>query len=325
MVVDHVLDHSEGKETPPVLRDGAAPELRREVDELVERFLVEADIAESTQEGYRKALRQFFQWREADGAGGITRGDIVRYKRGQLSRLQPGTVGSYISALKSFFKWLEAEKLYPNVAAGVKGTKASRGHKKDALTPDQIAHVLEVLKGEGVATMRDFAIVNLLIKTGLRTVELARANVGDIRTKGAQSVLYVQGKGRQDKDEFVVLTPATVRPIYTYLALRESRSKDEPLFASLSNKSYGKRLTTRSLRRIAKDALRKAGFDDPRLTAHSMRHSAITLALLGGASLQQAQALARHSNINTTLIYSHNIDRVNNAAEFAIEDLLKDL
>lgn len=76
---------------------------------------------------------------------------------------------------------------------------------------------------------------------------------------------------------------------------------------------------------IAKDALRKAGFDDPRLTAHSMRHSAKTLALLGGASLQQAQALARHLNINTTLIYSHNIDRVNNAPEFAIEDLLKDL
>lgn len=173
--------------------------------------------------------------------------------------------------------------------------------------------------------MRDFAIVNLLIRTGLRTVELARADVGDIRTKGTQSVLYVQGKGRQDKDEFVVLTPAAIRPIYTYLALRESRGKDEPLFTSLSNKSYGKRLTTRSLRRIAKDALRKAGFDDPRLTAHSMRHSAITLALLGGASLQQAQALARHSNINTTLIYSHNIDRVNNAPEFAIEDLLKDL
>lgn len=132
----------------------------------------------------------------------------------------------------------------------------------------------------------------------------------------------------RDASELVerfLLEAERLYPIYAYLALRESREKDEPLFTSLSNKSYGRRLTTRSLRRIAKGALRKAGFDDPRLTAHSMRHSAITLALLGGASLQQAQALARHSNINTTLLYSHNIDRVNNAAEFAIEDLLKDL
>lgn len=325
MVVDHVLDHSEGKETPPVLRDEATPELRREVDELVERFLVEADIAESTQEGYRKALRQFFRWREADGAGDITRADIVRYKRDQLSRLQPGTVGSYISALKSFFRWLEAEKLYPNVAAGVKGTKASRGHKKDALTPAQVGHILEVLKGEGVAAMRDFAIVNLLIRTGIRTVELARADVGDIRAKGGRTVLYVHGKGRQSKDEFVVLTDAAVRPIYAYLALRESRGKDEPLFASLSNKSYGKRLTTRSVRRIAKNALVNAGFDDSRLTAHSMRHTAVSMALMGGASLQQAQAMARHGNINTTMVYVHGLDRVSNAAELAIDDLLGDV
>ena len=84
-------------------------------------------------------------------------------------------------------------------------------------------------------------------------------------------MLYVHGKGRQPKDEFVVLTDAAVRPIYSYLALRESRGKGEPLFASLSNKSYGKRLTTRFVRRIAKNALLKAGFDDSRLTAHSMR------------------------------------------------------
>lgn len=319
------MDYVETQEHLVAFQEGKNPALTRDASELVERFLLEADMAESTRESYRKALRQFFLWREAAGARDLSRADILRYKQDLLARVQPSTVGAYISALKSFFRWLEAEKLYPNVAAGVKGTKASRGHKKDALTPDQVAHVLEVLKGEGVAAMRDFAIVNLLIRTGLRTVELARADVGDIRAKGAQSVLYVQGKGRQEKDEFVVLTPSAVRPIYAYLALRENRNKDEPLFTSLSNKSYGKRLTTRSLRRIARDALLKAGFDDPRLTAHSMRHSAITLALLGGASLQQAQALARHSNINTTLIYSHNIDRVNNAPEFAIEDLLKDL
>lgn len=320
-----MVEHADGIEKAPALRDGGAPAPRGDVSELVERFLIEADIAESTQESYRKALRQFFLWHEANGAGDLSRADIVRYKQDQLARVQPGTVGSYISAVKSFFRWLESEKIYPNVAAGVKGTKASRGHKKDALTPAQVAHILEVLKGEGVAAMRDFAIVNLLIRTGIRTVELARADVGDIRAKGGRTVLYVHGKGRQSKDEFVVLTDAAVRPIYSYLALRESRGKDEPLFASLSNKSYGKRLTTRSVRRIAKNALLKAGFDDSRLTAHSMRHTAVSMALMGGASLQQAQAMARHGNINTTMVYVHGLDRVSNAAELAIDGLLGDV
>ena len=87
----------------------------------------------------------------------------------------------------------------------------------------------------------------------------------------------------------------------------------------------GERLKTRSLREIVKGALREAGFDDSRLTAHSLRHTAVTLSLLGGASLQQAQAMARHTSINTTLVYSHNIDRVNNAGEFSIDKMLGDV
>lgn len=51
----------------------------------------------------------------------------------------------------------------------------------------------------------------------------------------------------------------------------------------------------------------------------SLRHTAVTLALLGGASLQQAQSMARHTNINTTLVYSYNLDRVSQAGEFAVD------
>ena len=140
--------------------------------------------------------------------------------------------------------------------------------------------------------------------------------------KGAQAVLYVQGKGREQKDDFVVLTDSAVRPIYAYLSMRKERDREAPLFASLSNKTMGQRLKTRSLREIVKRAMRLAGFDDDRLTTHSLRHTAVTLALLGGASLQQAQSMARHTNINTTLVYSHNLDRVSQAGEFAVDRML---
>lgn len=303
---------------PSARPEGGAPAQFLDASALVERFLSEADIARSTKETYRRALRQFFRWHESQNMQDLKRADIVAYKQAQLSKMKSNTVGAYLSALKNFFKWLEAERIYPNVAAGVKGTKVARGHRKDALTPSQVGYILESMRGESLQEKRDFAIFNLLV----RTIELERANIDDIRNKGAQTVLYVQGKGREQKDDFVVLTDAAARPIYAYLSMRRERDREAPLFASLSNKTMGQRLRTRSLREIVKRAMRGAGFDDDRLTTHSLRHTAVTLALLGGASLQQAQSMARHTNINTTLVYSHNLDRVSQAGEFAVDRML---
>lgn len=299
--------------------------LSRNAALFVEQFLIEADIAASTKNTYRRALRQFFRWYEERGGGDLTRTDILAFKQEQLVKLQASTVGSYLAALKSFFKWLESEKVYPNVAAGVKGAKLSRTHRKDALTPTQVGHVLKGMSGDDLLSKRNLAIFNLLVRTGLRTVEVSRANIEDIRNKGSQTVLWVQGKGRDSKDEFVVLTDAAARPIRAYLAERKPRSISEPLFVSHSNKSRGKRLSIRSLREIVKNALRAADIDDPRLTTHSLRHTAVTLSLLGGASIQQAQALARHSSINTTMLYSHNLDRLSQAPEFLVDDMLRDM
>ena len=171
--------------------------------------------------------------------------------------------------------------------------------------------------------------MNLLIRVGLRSVEVTRGRLGDLRNRGDQTILLVQGKGRVEKDALVVLTDATLGPIYDYLAARRCEGRevvgeDSPLFASLSNKTYGKPLSTRSIRQIAKEALRAAGLDSERLTTHSFRHSAVTFALLGGASLQQAQALARHTNLTTTMVYAHNVDRVSQAPERFVDGLLDD-
>ena len=68
--------------------------------------------------------------------------------------------------------------------------------------------------------------------------------------------------------------------------------------------------------------MRAAGIDSERLTAHSLRHSAITYSLLGGATLQEAQQLARHTSILTTTIYAHNINRLAARTENKIDMFL---
>jgi integrase/recombinase XerC len=74
-------------------------------------------------------------------------------------------------------------------------------------------------------------------------------------------------------------------------------------------------MTTRSISRIVKDRLIEAGFDSDRLTAHSLRHTAATLNLLNGGTVEETKQLLRHSNINTTLIYSHALERAKNDSE----------
>ena len=81
-------------------------------------------------------------------------------------------------------------------------------------------------------------------------------------------------------------------------------------------------MTTRSIRAIAKSSMVDAGFNSDRLTAHSMRHTAGTLALLNGASTREVQQLLRHSNINTTMIYAHELDRAKNNSELKVANAI---
>ena len=95
-----------------------------------------------------------------------------------------------------------------------------------------------------------------------------------------------------------------------------------PLFASTSNNNLGKRLSTRSIRGIVKKCFIAAGYNSPRLTAHSTRHTSATLNLLNGATLEETQQLLRHTNIQTTEIYAHHLNSLNNKSSDRISDAI---
>ena len=293
---------------------------------IIDRFLLAHDIKPKSKETYRRALRQFFVYLETEGVTRPTRETLIAYKAYLIDKkLSAYTVSAYIIAVRKMFQWTESEHLYANIASQIKGQKKPKGFKKDALSVNQARKLLTDMETETLSGARDYALVNLLVRTGLRTIETARANVEDIRQQGDQAVLYIQGKGRDSKDDLVILTEETLEPIRAYISMRGQGVKDSsPLFISHSDRNYGERLTTRSISRIVKDRLQASGLDDRRLTAHSLRHTAVTFSLIGGASIQEAQTLARHSDINTTLIYAHNLDRISKAPELKIDALLGD-
>lgn len=290
--------------------------------ELIKRYLDSLDVKPRSKETYRKALKHFTDWLSSKGTPSVVRETILQYKNELSGRYTACTVSGYMTAVRCFYTYLEAEKITPNVAAGVKGAKSRQGFRKGSLTAEQAMKVLREIDTTHLEGKRDFALINLLTRTGLRTVEAERANIEDIRNEAGETLLYVQGKGRDEKDAFVLLTEDTLNPIRDYLKARGRAQESEPLFISFSDRNRGERLTTRSISRIAKEALIRAGYDDSKLTAHSFRHTAITLSLQGGATIQEAQALARHSSINTTMIYSHNLNRIGRAPERKIDAML---
>jgi len=300
----------------PVLSDPAR------IGALIDAFLLAQDIRPNSKATYRRTLKIFLDWIDESPRGPFDMETILKYKADLTARgYTAASVSNCIGAVRCFFTWAESMKYFPNIAKGVRGAKAGRDHRRDSFTVEQTKEILTAIDRTTPQGKRDFALINLKFHTALRDIEVSRANIEDMGTKDGAQILRIQGKGRDEKDEFVILTPPALGPIREYLKTRKAKPED-PLFISHGPRNGGGRLTTLAISRMVKARAKQAGIISKRLTSHSCRHSAITFALMAGATIQEAQALARHANINTTLIYSHNLDRIAAAPEKKIDALL---
>ena len=286
---------------------------------VITSFIKFLDVNPLTVKSYKSGISYFMKFLQGKKVKAPVRDDIISFKKYLIDGgKSPATVALYLSALRRFFAWTNAENIYPDISIGIKAPKQDKGHKRDYLSGKMIAEVLDTANRNSLEGLRNYAIMAVMSTCGLRTVEIVRANVEDVRNLGGITVLYVQGKGRNDKKEFVHLTAPVLQAINDYLKARGHVKGNAPLFASCSRRNKGGRLTTRTISSVCKSAMIQAGYNSSRLTAHSLRHSAVTLALMAGQSLSEVQAFARHSNIQTTQIYAHNVDRLKSACESAI-------
>lgn len=275
----------------------------------VASFISTQDVKESSRSLYSRTLSQYFNWLEETGRLSrfltLTRQDVLEYKDSLLaSGLSALTVSSYIVTVRKFYEWAESEKLYPNIAKGIKTPRRKQAFKKQHLTDTKSKELLQHFQD---MSLRDYAIVNLMLRTGLRTVEVARANVGDITYKGDRRVLLVWGKGHTEKDDFVVLTDKAYEPIRDYLASRKGVKAGEPLFTSTSRQNRGERLTTRTISFVCKEGLKAIGLDGKEYTAHSLRHTTAVAILKHGGAITDVQEVLRHTSPATSQIYTESV------------------
>ena len=290
--------------------------------DLLERFIRYLDVSPKSVSTYSRSLRQFMNYLSLNGITNPTREDLIAWREGLKIDHKPTTVQTYITSVRLFFKWTEQEGIYPNIASHLKGAKINRNHKRDYLTSSQLKKVLAGIDRSTEEGRRNYAICLLMTVGGLRTIEVTRAKVEDLRTLGDGVILNVQGKGREERSEYINVPDEVETAIRESLADRTDNTGDKPLFISLSNNSKGEPLTTRSVSGIIKKILVSAGFNSDKWTGHSLRHSAITLAINEGNSLQDVRQFARHTDVSTTMIYFHEQERINNKCERTIANAL---
>lgn len=276
------------------------------VEQAINAFIADQDIRHNTPATYRKALRQFFAWVDASGrrTDTLQRADILQFKRSMESAdYSPNTINSYLTAIRRFYTFLGLHG-YANIAAGIKSertTNAQRFEKSD-FTAQQAAALID--RATTYGTLRDAAIIELMIRCGLRTIEVARATVGDLQQTGEGVVLRVVGKG--DKIRYVPVTPKAYDSIRRYLRIERGGTAraSEPLFTSNAHQCKGGQLSTATISRMAKNYIRMIGIDDDRHTAHSLRHTTASIIYEQSHDLDRIQQLLGHASPATTQIYA---------------------
>lgn len=266
-------------------------------------------LATNTARTYKRGLDRFLVW----GRGRELSHRLVLDWIAELRerKLSPGTINTWLFSVRAFFDWAVSEEIYfTNPTTGIKSIRRrARGHKRGILSNGEMRRLLAL-----ELDARDRAIIHLLAYTGCRAIELIRADLEDLIQAGDRQVLRVQGKGRQDKDEEIIIAHAAAGDaLYKYLSARGGDVG--PLFRSASDRSRLGRLSLRGLQLIVKSAFRLAGIVSQDKTVHSLRHTACTSAIRRGAQLQDVQAMMRHSSPATTMIYYHREKRLTNPAE----------
>lgn len=260
---------------------------------LFAEYLQQRDLRPHTRSSYVSAWRRIV----IDlGGQTITTAAIAAWRDSLLAQgRSPLSVNVYLSVVRLFSSWCASRGVAADVAAGVRGVKAEKHYRRDPLSADEAAAVLR-----SATTTRTRLMVELELRAGLRGVELHRMNVGDRQTRHGRDVLMVQGKGRDVKDQMVILCPATCAVWDQYLAERGCVRPTDPLLVN----SRGRRLTTRQIRRLVTDTLVTAKVKCQTVTAHSLRHTTADLLIRSGRAMAEVQQVLRHSSIDSTQIYT---------------------
>jgi integrase/recombinase XerD len=260
-------------------------------------------LAKATIINYVPFIRSFLKDCFDDGAvmlSHLCAGDVVRFVRRQAARLHQKRAKLLTCALRSFLRYVRYRgKTKLDLAAAVPiVANWSMSSIPRAITEDQVRQLLTSINRRTAIGRRDYAIVLLLARLGLRSGEVASLELDDIDWKAGQ--LSVRGKTGQRSE--LPLTAEVGKVIAAYLRGGRPQSTSRRVFLRAKAPVRGFRGAS-GVGSIVRHRLQRAGIDAPTLGAHQFRHGLASSLLRHGASLGEIGELLGHHNPETTKIY----------------------
>jgi integrase/recombinase XerC len=280
-----------------------------EIGQFLDYLTFERNVSTNTVEAYRDDLESFvgflcndyftmgrdqIELRRIDHLA--IRSYLAHLSRRKLSR---ASMARHLSALRTFFKYLVREGVVEaNPARTVSSPKREK-HLPMVMQASEVALLLEQPDPSTTLGLRDAAWMELLYASGLRISELVGIDIDDLELRAR--LVKVHGKG--SKERIVPFGSKAEAALRAYLAVRGELCHDVDEQAVFVN-YRGKRITTRSVRRLFDDYLRQASLRAG-ISPHTLRHSFATHLLNAGADLRGIQELLGHASLSTTQKYTH--------------------
>ena len=283
------------------------------LNEYNEDFISYLDVDDLTLRAYRCGINQFMQYLEDNHIKQPTRNSIIAFRDYLRENYSSCTVNSYMTSIKALFKYLELNNKYENITRDIKGAKYSTTPKKQVLSLEQTKTIYNNL-----IDLREKALFSLLITTGLRGIEVARARIEDIKIYNGEVVLWVQCKKHDSKDEYVKLSNQVLEDIKNYIGNRTSGY----IFVSTSNNSKGNGVSTTTLRKTIKSIFKRFGLDDESFSLHSTRRTSATIMYQNGVDIHSIQQVLHHVSSNTTTRYINSVTRNDNKSEYIVSNAI---
>jgi integrase/recombinase XerD len=249
---------------------------------------------------YSRAARRFLNSLPEGGDGilaGLTADAVRSFVIAESGQRGTGSLKNQVTAVRSLLRFLHLRGRIPDPVDGA--APAAAGWHRPPLTrqirPGDVAAILASCDRDTHAGRRDYAILMLLARLGLRAGEAAAARVGDIDWRSG--TILVRGKG--GRDERLPLPSDIGAAIAEYCRHARPVVASRMLFLH-ARAPYGP-MSSSAVAHVVVRACRRAGL--PPASAHQLRHAAATAMRRAGAPLSEISQLLRHQNEGTTSRY----------------------
>lgn len=230
----------------------------------------------------------------------LTRSDVIAYRAYLGSQYAASTAGRMFSVARRLLdEQIANGTRQDSPFTMVKGFKGNNETTHTALTATEAKNLMSVIDTSKKIGKRDYALIGLLLRTGIRRAEAAALDVSDLGKEQGHSIAFIQ-HGKGDKRRIIKIPNDVQRTIDEYI--KACQIKAGPIFVRFykGDTPGDSRLTDKAIEKLVKSYGEAINVT---LTPHGLRASFITLALEGKAQLQQVQYAAGHADPRTTERY----------------------